>query len=103
MSLMHQIEGICKKPQDLDSAEGASIRHFPDTLVASPILQWGMSKLLPVHPGQQVALVDDADYARVSLYRWCLSSQGYAVARIAGRMHYLQRFLLAPASRAKII
>lgn len=41
-----------------------------------------------------VTYVDEADYDFLSNYSWCVSSHGYAVSRIGGKLTYMHRLLL---------
>lgn len=55
-------------------------------------------KEIPLSKGQ-VGFVDDADFEKVSAFKWCLSSHGYVVRRVPGsgkngRIEYLHRFLM---------
>lgn len=39
-------------------------------------------------------LVDDSDYGLLEEYSWCIAVNGYAVARVSGKVVYMHRFLL---------
>ena len=60
-----------------------------------------MSKSIPLSKGK-VALVDDADYDRLSAYQWFLSGTGSAVGFVPGgngkfRLEYMHRFIMQAA------
>jgi hypothetical protein len=57
-----------------------------------------MSKSIPLSQGK-VALVDDADFDRLSAYQWFLSGTGYAAGFVPSgngrfRLEYMHRFLM---------
>jgi hypothetical protein len=60
-----------------------------------------MSKCIPLSQGK-VALVDDADFDRLSAYQWFLSGTGYAVGFLPGdggkfRLEYMHRLIMQAA------
>jgi hypothetical protein len=59
-----------------------------------------MSKSIPLSQGR-VALVDDADFDRLTAYKWFLSGTGYAVGFVPGdgkfRLEYMHRFIMKAA------
>lgn len=54
----------------------------------------------------KTAWIDDADYERVSLYKWqakpCRSGQCYAHAYVSGHMVTMHRFILKPAEDMQV-
>jgi hypothetical protein len=49
---------------------------------------------VPLANGRGVALVDAEDAERVLRHRWCLHPQGYAQARIGGKLVLMHRFVM---------
>lgn len=57
-------------------------------------------KVIPLTQNK-VAWVDDRDYERVMIHKWCLAKRGrlnYAASRIDGKLTMLHRFILNPPS-----
>jgi hypothetical protein len=60
-----------------------------------------MSKSIPLSQGK-VALVDDADFDRLSAFQWFLSGTGYAAGFVPSsngkfRLEYMHRFIMKAA------
>jgi len=58
-----------------------------------------MVKRIHVHSNSE-ALIDDADFDKVSKYRWVLGNGGYPQAWLNGRRIYMHRIIMGDAIRA---
>ena len=60
-------------------------------------------RTIPLGNHDRPALVDEEDAAGVAGYGWCVTSLGYVVARVQGRVVLLGRFLLQPPADLTVI
>lgn len=51
-------------------------------------------KLIGKYGSNKVALVDDIDYERISMYRWFVNDQGYALTSLSGKNKRMHRMVL---------
>jgi hypothetical protein len=57
---------------------------------------------VPLTGSEQVALIDSADLPAVDVASWTLDGNGYAFAKVAGRVRLLHRYLLGAEGRREV-